>query len=288
MPMARPLRIAALAVLMVAEVAAQEEARAVRKGDYLYFQRTAAGRPTHCRCESFAPSGATGGSCAEGAEVEVLLDEATLGADVKLSFAAASPDHQLFAYAAAAGADYTVTIKDLKTGSLLPGKLSAAQPQVVWGKSQDGTSALYYVNAGGELWRHTPGGGEDTLLYSEEGGADSEFELQLSQTTDERWLLAGLHSSDTSEVHILRLDEPETEAGQALQLVAARKSGVKYDVDIRHESHLTDYNRKIYQSTLYIRTNWAPPLPQFRNLPDTFRIMRIGMTDLSRGMNKCE
>lgn len=38
-------------------------------------------------------------------------------------------------------------------------------------------------------------------------------------------------------------------------------------MDIRHESHLTDYNRKIYQSTLYIRTNWAPVGPGMKDLP---------------------
>ena len=41
----------------------------------------------------------------------------------------------------------------------------------------------------------------------------------------------------------------------------------RYEVDIRHESHLTDYNRKIYQSTLYIRTNWAPVGPGMKDLP---------------------
>ena len=101
-------------------------------------------------------------------------------------------------------------------------------------------------------------GGADELLLRED---DVAFQLALTQTTDERWLLANIESLDASEVHILRLDEPNSEAGQKLQVVAERKPNTKYEVDIRHESHLTDWHRKIYQSTLYIRTNWKPIVP---------------------------
>lgn len=271
------LRLFALGCLVAGSAAQQEAAtaaaRSFRKGDYLYFQRTlqpgdGSSTQQHCRCQGFASSGATGGTCAAESDVEVLLDESTL--DARLSGLAVSPDHQLLAYthtssAAADGvpAVYGVTIKNLDTGAVLSDTLRAAHPKLVWGAGTDGGQLLYYIkpdNSDGraaELWRHVPGGSDDLLLREN----DVAFQLALTQTTDERWLLVNVESSDTSEVHILRLDEPTSEAGQKLQLVAERKPHTKYEVDIRHESHLTDWHRKIYQSTVYIRTNWAPIVP---------------------------
>ena len=201
------LRLCAWGALLLGAAAQQEASalRSFRKGDYLYFQRTQPGSAatSHCRCRSFAASGATGGSCAAGSEVEVLLDESALGSGAGLGGLTVSPDAKLLAYthrsaAAADGAPaaYSVTIKNLETGAVLSDTTRAAHPRVVWGAGAGGGQVLYYIKPDGsdgraaELWRHVPGGADEQLLREDDVG----FQLALTQTTDERWLLVNIES----------------------------------------------------------------------------------------------
>ena len=59
-----------------------------------------------------------------------------------------------------------------------------------------------------QLWRHRVGGdpADDVLVHQED---DERFWMGVSSSRDERWLLLGLGSKTTSEVHLLDADDPE-------------------------------------------------------------------------------
>ncbi|MHB8797388.1 MAG: S9 family peptidase, partial [Thermoanaerobaculia bacterium] len=105
---------------------------------------------------------------------------------------------------------YTLFVKDLATGKLLPDRVEKVN-SVAW--AADGKTLFYVVEDGAKrphrLYRHAVGTtGPDTLVYEEK---DERFNLAVSRSRDDRWILVGSDSHTQSEWRLLPAAKPEEE-----------------------------------------------------------------------------
>ncbi len=125
---------------------------------------------------------------------------------------------------------YTARIKDLQTGELLPDELTGLRGGLTW-VAKD--TALVYGPAT-EEWRtleaklHVIGTPveNDVTLYKEE---DQSFGVGTGLSGQDDWLIIGAGDNETSEVRLVRADDP---TGEQI-LVKPRQKGVEYSVDLR-------------------------------------------------------
>lgn len=171
---------------------------------------------------------------AGGAEV-LILDENELakGLDYfRLGAFSVSKNGRYLAYSTdTSGAErFTIRIKDLKTGKLLPDEIPGTLAGPVWVAND---TAIVYGLATPE-WRvdnarlHRLGEplAKDVELYKE---ADETFRVGSGLSAQEDWLVITTGDNETSEVRLVRADDP---TGTQI-LIRPRKKGVEYDVDVR-------------------------------------------------------
>ncbi len=136
---------------------------------------------------------------------------------------------------------YTLQVKDLRTGALLPESVERVG-SVVW--AEDNRTLLYTVEDEEQkrqfrLYRHTLGTpvSDDDLLFEE---TDERFNLGVGRSRDGAYIFVESASHTTSEARLLRADAPTEE----LTLIAPRRENIEYYPDHRF-------------GLLYIRTNDA-------------------------------
>lgn len=206
-----------------------------RMGGYLYYARTEEGKqyPIYCRTRD-----------AVDADEEVTLDLNALAEGhpfLALGAYAVSDDSHLLAYSTDVTGfrEYTLHIKDLRTGELLPdvmekvGSVSwAADNRTLFYTTEDAAKRPYRV------LRHALGSdGADTLIYEE---ADALYRAFAYRTRDKQYQFVGSVSSTTSELHFLRSDDPLG----ALTLISPRDAAAEHEYYADHRNGL-----------FYIRTN---------------------------------
>jgi oligopeptidase B len=222
----------------------------VKNGDWLYYNRTEKGKPypIHCR-KALSPD----------APEHVILDSNQLAEGheyFRLGALAASPDHHLLVYGTDVLGDetFTLRVKDLRTGELLPDEILNAYYSLAW--ANDNRTLFYTVldetKRPYRVYRHELGTPIDTLVYEE---TDARFELNIEKSRSHRYIFLTSESPLTSEVRYLPAAHPASEP----RIVVTRNTGVEYDVE--HQG-----------SWLYIRTNDGA-----RN----FRLMRTPVSDPS-------
>jgi oligopeptidase B len=195
------------------------------KGGWWYYSRTEEGKqyPILCRRR---------GSL-EAAE-EVVLDLNALGAEhrfVGLGDFAVSDDGDRLAYSldTTGFRQYTLRVKDLVSGEHGP-EAVAKTANVTW--AADGRTLFYTVEDKAKrhyrLYRHRLGepAERDVLVYEE---TDERFSLGCARTRSRGWIVLTSASATTSEVRVLRADDP----GGAWTVVEPRRDGVEYYVDHR-------------------------------------------------------
>ena len=204
-----------------------------RQGDWLYYYRTEKGKQYRIYCRRKDP---------EGPE-EVTIDLNELAKDQKfmaLGAYAPSDDGNLLAYSTdnTGFRQYTLHIKDLRTGALLPESVEKVR-SVVW--AADNATLFYAVEDATKrayrAWRHRTGEpvAGDTLVYEEK---DERFGVRVSKTRSREWLILHSGSHTTSEERVLKADAPAAE----WTLIAKREPEHEYAVDHRGD-------------LFYIRTN---------------------------------
>ena len=122
-----------------------------------------------------------------------------------------SADHRLVAFAVDTAGDerFDLTIRDIATGEVLDTSITGIGYGVEL--SRDGRFVFYTRLDDAwrpyQLWRHRVGGdpADDVLVHQED---DERFWMGVAASRDERWLLLGLGSKTTSEVHVLDADDP--------------------------------------------------------------------------------
>ena len=207
-----------------------------RDHGFFYYARTEAGKQYPIRCRKKGTL---------DAPEEVLLDLNALAAGhtyMSIGACAVSDDGRLMLYTkdTTGFRQYTLEVKDLETGALLPVTRERVT-SAAW--AADGRTIYYAVEdeetkRPHRVYRHVLGGGDgDVLVYEE---ADERFGVGVARTRSRAYLLLHAGSHTTSEVRFLRADDP---AGE-FRLVAAREPDHEYDLD--HRGGL-----------FYIRTNDA-------------------------------
>ncbi|HYL78769.1 MAG TPA: S9 family peptidase [Bryobacteraceae bacterium] len=222
----------------------------VKRDDYFYYSRTEEGQAYAIYCRKH--------QSLDHPE-QVLLDANELARDRKyfrLGNFAVSPDHRLLAYSTDLEGDeaYTIFVKDLATGELLPDRIRNTYYTLEW--ANDNRTFFYTVLDAArrpyQVFRHELGGG-DALAYQED---DARFALGLTKTRSNRFVFIELSSPLTSEVRYLDAERPLGE----FQVMLPRQQGVEYDAS-HHGEHF------------YIRTNLEAK---------NFRLMRTPAANPSR------
>ena len=232
-----------------------------RVDDYFYYSRTEAGGQYPILCRRH-------GSL-EGPE-EILLDQNPLAAThayFKIGVSEVSPDHRLLAYSVdTSGAEeFTLYIKDLTTGQLLPESIANTSLAVTW--ANDSRTLFYtlldHARRPCRLYRHTVGSSPttDALVYFE---PDESFFLDINRTRSRRYLLLDIASHSTTEVRFLDADYPEA----GFQVVQPREFGIEYSVEHHDERFFITTNDdapnfRLVQApvTAPSKANWSPVLP---------------------------
>jgi oligopeptidase B len=193
-----------------------------KEGGYFYYSRTETGKQYPIRCRKK-------GSL-DAAE-EVVLDVNELAKGQTFMAVAAyrvSPDGNLLAYSTdnTGFRQYTLAVKDLQTGKLLPDHVEKTG-SVVW--ANDNKTLFYTVEDAAKrqyrLYRHTVGTtGRDALVYEEK---DERFELEAEKTRSQAYIFLVSGSHTTSEARYISADEPMAE----WKIIEPRHQDVEYYPD---------------------------------------------------------
>ncbi|MEO8648888.1 MAG: S9 family peptidase [Acidobacteriota bacterium] len=193
-----------------------------RLGKYWYFNKTEEGKqyPTYLRTTS-----------KDGREAEVLLDQNAMAAGHKYFAIDAfepSPDGNLLAFATDTTGyrQYTLQIKDLRTGKMLPDKIERVT-SVEW--SNDG-KYIFVVQEdpvskrSDKFWRHTVGTNDNALLLEEK---DVLFNLGVGRSRDRKMLFLASGAKTMDEYRYLGTDDPLGE----WKVISPRREGHQYNAD---------------------------------------------------------
>ena len=215
-------------------------------GDYWYFTKTEEGKqyPTYLR-----------GKSKDGKDAEVLLDQNAMATGFKyfaISDFAPSDDGNFLAFATDTTGyrQYTLHIKNLKTGEMLPDKVDRVT-SVEW--SNDGK----YLFIGQEdavskrsdkIWRHTVGTDKNDLVFDEK---DVLFNAGVNRSRDRKMLIIGSSAKTMGESRYLSADNPTGE----WKIISPRREGHEYSADFDNGAFYITTNKdaenfKIVRATL--------------------------------------
>jgi len=164
-----------------------------------------------------------------------------------------SPSGQLLAYAVDTTGDerFNVRIKDLTTGQIIDEAVTDIGYGVAWSAAAD---YLFYTRVDDawrphEVWRHVVGGSaqDDVLVHAE---PDERYWMGLGTSRDDRYIMIGLGSKNTSEFWMLDAAEPTRD----FSVIAPRSEGVEYDVELAGDRAWIVHNRAHRDFELA----WAP------------------------------
>ena len=203
-----------------------------RRGGHFYYSRTEKGKQYGIQCRK-------AGTVDAPEEVTLDLNRLAEGHPfLALGVYAVSDDGQRLAYSLdfTGARDYTLFVKDLVTGELLPDRVEKVS-SVAW--AADGATLLYVLEDHAKrpyrLYRHRLGALTDDLLFEE---GDELFRLGVWRSRSRRYLFSMSRSFTSAEARYLPADEP----GGTWRMIAPREKDHEYDVD--HGGEL-----------FYIRTN---------------------------------
>ena len=213
-----------------------------RRGGYWYYSRTIEGKQYSINCRVKADGDEPPATDGEIQGEEVLLDGNEVAGDSEffsLGTVDVSPGGRLLAYSVDLKGDerFTLRIKDLDTGELLPDQLPEVHYGSAW--SADG-STIFYTKVDDawrpfQVWRHALGSDDDVLVMEE---PDERFWVGADLTRNEQAIQITIGSKLTSEVWLLDASDPAS----APVVVAPRREGVEYDVEHAGDQLLIVHN----------------------------------------------
>jgi oligopeptidase B len=218
---------------MLGHIKQTDETVPYRDHGYLYYSRTREGLqyPIYVR-RRVAPN----------APDEVILDQNELARGheyTSLGGRSVSDDGNLLAFSVdyTGYRQFTLRIKDLRTGELLPDAIERVD-DFAWATD---SRTIFYVTEDAvtkrhdKFWRHVVGSSASDLIYDEK---DEEFDLACGRSRDKAVVFLESAAKTSTEVRYVRADRP----GDPLQLILTREPTHEYDVAHRGDR-------------FYIRTN---------------------------------
>ena len=221
-----------------------------RQGDYFYYSKTKEGLqyPIFFRKKGNLE-----------APEELILDQNELAKGQKfmsIGTLLPSEDGNLLAFSTdnTGYRQYTLQIKDLRTGTLLPEKIERVD-SVAWANDN---KTLFYVTEDAvtkrndKMFRHVLGTDKYELLYEEK---DELFDIGVGKSLDKAVIFLGSYSKTSDEFRYIQASDPNAE----WKIILPRQAEHEYDV-----SHRGDL--------FYIRTNKGAK---------NFRVMTAPVSDPS-------
>ena len=220
---------------MLSRIQQDDDSVPMRKGDWWYSTQTRRGEqyPHYLRRRAVGPERRYDPSGVD----ETLLDLNELARGqpfLRLGLTAVTRDATRLAYTTdlTGGRDFTLHVKDLATGAVDPwsvergrvGGVGERQPHALLrddGRDQAGEPPL----APRRRRRRAP----TSCCYEE---ADELFDIGVGKTLDERYLLLGSESKDSTEWRVADADA-SGDRPFALRTVFARRADVEYDIEHR-------------------------------------------------------
>jgi oligopeptidase B len=206
---------------MLARLKQTDVSAPVKRDDYFYYTRTEEGKQYAIYCRKHKSL---------DAPEQTLLDGNILGAGqayFRLGNFALSPDHRLLAYSVDFDGDenYTIRVKNLETGELLPDEIPNTYYSLEWGN--DNATFFYTILDSAKrpyrIYRHVLGIQENTLIYHE---TDERFTVELAKTSSRAYILIHIGSPLTSEVRYLDSNRP----GGDFKTILPRVHETEYDI----------------------------------------------------------
>jgi oligopeptidase B len=196
----------------------------VKMGEYWYFNKTEEGKqyPTYLRSKT-----------RDGKDAEVLLDQNEMAKDFKYFAIGAfepSDDGNMLAFSTDTTGyrQYTLQIKDLKTGRMLPDKIERVT-STEW--SADGKYLFYaqedpISKRDDKIFRHTVGSASgDELVYLEK---DVLFTAGIGRSRDKKMFFITSSAATMNEVRYLPADNPLGE----WKMIAQRREAHEYTATV--------------------------------------------------------
>ena len=184
------------------------------------------------------------------AREEIVLDVGELAAghpqQYQLGSWNVSPDNTRVAFAVdfTGGRDFRIFVRTIATGETVDQGIDNASSDLVFAGDSD--TLLYVRNEpttlrSYQVWRHRVGTSPtgDVLIYEE---SDPTFEVSISLSKSQKFILLNINEERTSEYRYLPADQPS----QQLNVMEPRRRGVIYEVDHVGEE-------------FFIRTNLGAP-----------------------------
>ena len=194
-----------------------------RVGDYYYYSRTEAGKqyPILARKK---------GSLT--APEEVMLDENVAAGSAKyfrVGTSRVSPNDRLLAFTVDTSGNerYTLMVKDLTTGGLLPDRVPMVNYSLEW--ASDNRTLFYGMgdaaNRSYRILRHTLGGNAADAVIAEE--PDKLFGLNLEKTKDRKFILINDGSFSSTEYRYLPASDPMG----AFRIIQPKTKDLEYSLE---------------------------------------------------------
>jgi oligopeptidase B len=247
-----------------------------RLGGYYYYSRTEEGKqyPIYARKK---------GSLDAAEEITLDLNELAKGLKfLSLGSYRVSDDGNLLAYSTDTTGyrQYTLVIKDLRTGALLPEKIERVDT-VMWATDN---KTIFYVTEDAvtkrsdSFYRHVLGTAANDLVFHE---PDELYDIGAFRTRDKTFIVVESQSKTTSEARYLPANKPD----DALRVVVPRASDHKYFVDhrgslfyIRTNDHAKNYRLVAAPDTAPEMKNWKEVIPARDNVKlDNFDLFKDHM-----------
>src|SRR5918911_2478609 len=218
---------------MVGHINETDRSAPYRDGDYYYYSRTEQGKqyPIYCRKRGSLD-----------APEEITLDVNELAKGLKFMAIGAydvSDDGNYLAYSTDSTGyrQYTLHVKDLRTGKLLPEKIERTG-SVMW--STDNKTLFYSTDdavtkRSDKFWRHVINTDKNDLVYEDK---DELFDVYGGRTRDRQMIFIVSGSKTSTEYRYIPADRPN----DAPKVILPREALHEYSVDHRGD-------------LFYIRTN---------------------------------
>ena len=184
-----------------------------------------------------------------------------------------STNEKMLAYAVdtVSRREYTVYVKDLKTGEILKDKIENTTGQIVW--ANDNKTFFYSKQdtvtlRSHRIYKHILGTNqsEDILVYEEK---DETFGCYVSKTKSKKYIIIGSYQTLSTEYRYIDADFPDSN----FSLIQKREKNLEYNI-YHYQDYfyiLTNYNAKNFRimKTLVSKPekeNWIEVIPHQENV----------------------